>query len=457
MTALAETPRHVVVKHPYGPCGFNVTDDKPFIHKRNGTYYLSWGCFYATGTSIYGPFETQGAVIDTALIAPDFRIGDGSEDVYNEVAGLPPPKRGDQLGLYPCPAGSASAAATWVIKQPAGDGWGAIHLQADTTLCITSAGDGEALTVESCVAAAKDQLFLVDSKGHAGADVHGNQSCECWNVRDDNARAPGHQILAGAVVQCYSCVEGSDFNPNQRFTVTSGGQIQAWKGYAPGHCVAVMLTPPKPAPNPPGTPWYKMEDYTDRHGSFLEHNGQWYYASNDRSHSGDVGHESAFRDTVVCYIHFRANNTMQPCVINGAGVGEYNAGAGAWIEAENYFNQNATETIDQLAHGGGSGFAVDALGPGASLKYPHVWGLPASAAATLTIVAANGNGQAVTVVATSASTGKALARCQVEPTPSWAVYGSTRCAWSLGGEGDDVGIVLSASARVRLDRFAISA
>ena len=28
-------------------------------HKENGTYYLSWGCFYATSTSVYGPFVTQ--------------------------------------------------------------------------------------------------------------------------------------------------------------------------------------------------------------------------------------------------------------------------------------------------------------------------------------------------------------------------------------------------------------
>jgi hypothetical protein len=44
-----------------------------------------------------------------------------------------------------------------------------------------------------------------------------------------------------------------------------------------------------------------MEDYTDRHGSFWSHGGQWYYASNDRSHSGDKGHEGSFRDTVCSH------------------------------------------------------------------------------------------------------------------------------------------------------------
>lgn len=72
-------------------------------------------------------------------------------------------------------------------------------------------------------------------------------------------------------------------------------------------CVAVAVDAPPPKPPPPPQPWFSHEDYTDRHGSFLQHNGQWYYASNDRSHSGDTGHEGVFRDTVICYIHFRAS------------------------------------------------------------------------------------------------------------------------------------------------------
>ena len=60
MTSLAETPRLVsFTNHVYGPCGDGKTDDKPFIHKMDETYYLSWGCFYATSSSIYGPFTMQ--------------------------------------------------------------------------------------------------------------------------------------------------------------------------------------------------------------------------------------------------------------------------------------------------------------------------------------------------------------------------------------------------------------
>ena len=58
---------------PYGPCGNHTTDDKPFLHKQGGFYYLSWGCFYGMSKSVYGPYQTKGSVIDTALIDPSFR------------------------------------------------------------------------------------------------------------------------------------------------------------------------------------------------------------------------------------------------------------------------------------------------------------------------------------------------------------------------------------------------
>ena len=56
MITLAEPLKKVVVNHPYGPCGANVTDDKPFIHKENGIYYLSYGVH---ALCIHTPKETQ--------------------------------------------------------------------------------------------------------------------------------------------------------------------------------------------------------------------------------------------------------------------------------------------------------------------------------------------------------------------------------------------------------------
>jgi hypothetical protein len=82
MVSFAEPWRNVSVLHPTGPGGPNSTDDKPFIFKRGGTYYLSWGCFYATSASVYGPYGYVGSVIDTAAIAPAFRMNDTAGPWY---------------------------------------------------------------------------------------------------------------------------------------------------------------------------------------------------------------------------------------------------------------------------------------------------------------------------------------------------------------------------------------
>ncbi|MEM8565877.1 MAG: family 43 glycosylhydrolase [Bacteroidota bacterium] len=70
MISLAEKPRKITINNPQGPYnqdGENKkkpTDDKPFIHFRNGYYYLSWGCFYAMSDSPYGPYDYKGSVIN---------------------------------------------------------------------------------------------------------------------------------------------------------------------------------------------------------------------------------------------------------------------------------------------------------------------------------------------------------------------------------------------------------
>lgn len=223
MVSFAEPMRAVQVNDPYGPCGNQTTDDKPFLHKRNGLYYLSWGCFYGTSSSVYGPYDTKGSVIDTAKITPAFRMNNSD---------------------------------------------------------------------------------------------------------------------------------------------------------------------PQPVPVGPSTNWFRGEDYTDRHGSFLQHGNQWYYASNDRSHSGDKGHEGAFRDTVMCYIHFRADGTMEPCVIDGVGVGTYDVSNGRRVEAENFFALAGTgEKVDLQAalEDESSGFAVE-LQHGSELRFPHVFGLPTSSASATALV-----------------------------------------------------------------------
>ena len=75
MISLSEEPKLLIINNALGHFGYNKTDDKPFVHKYNDLYYLSWGCFYSTYISPYGPFDYVGVVINQNLIAPDFKKG----------------------------------------------------------------------------------------------------------------------------------------------------------------------------------------------------------------------------------------------------------------------------------------------------------------------------------------------------------------------------------------------
>jgi arabinoxylan arabinofuranohydrolase len=73
MISLAETPRKIILDHKMGPYGEGKTDDKPFLHKRDGKYYLSWGCYYAMSDNVYGPYNYKGSVIIKERVAPEFQ------------------------------------------------------------------------------------------------------------------------------------------------------------------------------------------------------------------------------------------------------------------------------------------------------------------------------------------------------------------------------------------------
>jgi len=74
MISLAETPKLVEVinaRGPYtddtqGPFAGMKTDDKPFLHSWGDLYYLSWGAFYATSNSPYGPYIYRGELFNDA-------------------------------------------------------------------------------------------------------------------------------------------------------------------------------------------------------------------------------------------------------------------------------------------------------------------------------------------------------------------------------------------------------
>lgn len=69
MVSLAEKPKKIEISNVRGPYNLDgknkkmPTDDKPFVHKYNGKYYLSWGCFYAMSDNLYGPYNYKDSVI----------------------------------------------------------------------------------------------------------------------------------------------------------------------------------------------------------------------------------------------------------------------------------------------------------------------------------------------------------------------------------------------------------
>lgn len=73
MISLAEPPRLMELDRKNGPIGEGKTDDKPYLHRRGNQYYLSWGCFYATGDSPYGPFKYKGSIVTKERTDPTFR------------------------------------------------------------------------------------------------------------------------------------------------------------------------------------------------------------------------------------------------------------------------------------------------------------------------------------------------------------------------------------------------
>lgn len=73
MISLAETPRLIRLDRKMGPYGPGKLDDKPYLHKRNGIYYLSWGCYYAMSDRLYGPYVYKDSVLKSNRTAPEFR------------------------------------------------------------------------------------------------------------------------------------------------------------------------------------------------------------------------------------------------------------------------------------------------------------------------------------------------------------------------------------------------
>jgi hypothetical protein len=80
MISLAEPPRLITIKDPEGPYGKGKTDDKAYLHKRAGIYYLSWGCYYGMSESVYGPYECCGSIVQRDRIVPSLHYH-GKHDI----------------------------------------------------------------------------------------------------------------------------------------------------------------------------------------------------------------------------------------------------------------------------------------------------------------------------------------------------------------------------------------
>jgi len=79
MISLAEEPRKLIIHNPRGPYNLdgmnteNPTDDKPFIHRYKGKFYLSWGCFYAMSDNVYGPYTYIDAILNDSSFAEGYK------------------------------------------------------------------------------------------------------------------------------------------------------------------------------------------------------------------------------------------------------------------------------------------------------------------------------------------------------------------------------------------------
>ena len=163
----------------------------------------------------------------------------------------------------------------------------------------------------------------------------------------------------------------------------------------------------------------------DRHGSFFTFKGQTYFTCNDESHGGGGG----FRNTIISYVHYRANGTIATIRIDETGVGMYNVSGGAErIEAEDYYEIVGGRKA-QLPSGPDD-FAVVGLQNGSALTYPRLHG---GSGRALTLLLANGGAVSGTVVVSA--NGKQVASCAVQPTGGWAEYKAVACG-RLPSTGD---------------------
>jgi hypothetical protein len=101
----------------------------------------------------------------------------------------------------------------------------------------------------------------------------------------------------------------------------------------------------------------------DRHGSFFELYGQWYFICNDQALPGS---NTYFRNSVISYVRYKKNGDIDPIRLTLIGVGQYDANVR--IEATDYFKAVKA----RVAEADDGSFQVRDLRDGSYLVYPKI-------------------------------------------------------------------------------------
>ena len=164
----------------------------------------------------------------------------------------------------------------------------------------------------------------------------------------------------------------------------------------------------------------------DRHSSFCEFNGRWFFSCNDYSQPGTT---AWFRDSILCYLNYRDNGDIAPVRIDSIGVGRYDA-AGGPIQAEDYFKLQGPGSVRDL----GEGFEVRGLEDGSTLFYPNIENVPTKAKVILRL-SSNGAVKARIDVHEGAPTGPQLGTAVIKDTGSWSRHTNLEVPLSRTCEG----------------------
>jgi arabinoxylan arabinofuranohydrolase len=183
----------------------------------------------------------------------------------------------------------------------------------------------------------------------------------------------------------------------------------------------------------------------DRHASFFEWNNQWYFMCNDQSFEGSHGY---FRNSVLTYLHYKANGEIAPVKIDKLGVGRYDARE--TIQAENYFSMTNAEKQEKDS----GGFEIRNVKNGTALQYPNVFNLPKNATLSLKAAVAAKGKTTVFVY----GNGKRIGKVNVTSTGSWGNYQSF--VSKLTNQNDTMSITLRVKGpkkeALRIDEFGFN-